>query len=60
MACSVTKARSHDEARDGRSITGVQVSVTRIQSKSIIRNIEKRVGTEVLRVHSFKVVYGVN
>ena len=27
MACSVTEARSHDESRGGRSVTGVHGSV---------------------------------
>ena len=47
MVGSVTEEQSHDGSKDGRSVTGVDGSVTGVQNKSITEGMEKRVGTEV-------------
>ena len=44
-ANNVTEAQSHDEGRGGRSVTGVNESVTRVQNKSVTGGLKKRVGT---------------
>ena len=41
MAGSVTDVQSHDEGKDGGSVTGVYRSVTVIQNKSVTEGMEK-------------------
>ena len=56
MASSITEAKSYKgTCRGGRSVTGVDRSVTGIQDKSVTEGMEKAMGAEVQRVHGFTV-----
>ena len=50
MVDSVTEAKSHDEGRGGRSVTGVQWSVPGVQNKSVTGSLKETSGHNHRRV----------